>query len=185
MICSIKGCENRSDSRGLCSAHYYHWREYGDPLFTKHHGYSDHPLYRVWAEIKERCYNKDHIQYNDYGGRGITICDEWFDPKVFIEWALPLWKKGLYLDRQGNDGNYCPENCRFVTPKESAHNTRLLRKDNTSGYRGVSFQNRKWIAYININGKRKHLGSFDSPRLAALRYDVEAYLTDDRPRNFF
>jgi hypothetical protein len=137
--------------------------------------------------MRYRCYNKDHKQYKDYGGRGIKVCDEWMNPKVFIEWCLNNgWEKNLFLDRKNNDGDYCPENCRFVTNQINSCNTRLLRKNNTSGYRGVSKKNKKWKTQITINGRNKYLGSFDSPRLAALRYDVEAYLLgDERPRNFF
>ena len=75
------------------------------------HGYRHHPVYTIWRNIKKRCYNKNNKAYKNYGGRGISMCKEWFDPKTFIEWALPLWKTGLQIDRRDNDGNYTPENC--------------------------------------------------------------------------
>jgi hypothetical protein len=151
------------------------------------HGYRHHLLYSVWYDMKSRCYDKNDSRYEDWGGRGIKVCDEWKnDIGIFIRWALSSWKKGLQIDRRNNDGNYCPENCRFVTRQMSICNTRLLRKDNTSGYRGVICNNGKWEARISINNKTKHLGLFGSPRLAALRYDIEAYRLDDgRPRNLF
>jgi len=185
-MCSVKKCKNKVSARGLCHKHYQRLRKYGDPFFTKHHGYSFHSLYRVWENIKKRCYNKNRDNYKNYGGRGITVCDEWMNPKVFIEWCLENgWRHGLEIDRRDNDGNYCPENCRFVTHGDNVRNNRLIYKHNTSGYRGVSIKNKKWGASIRINNKLKYLGSFDSPVLAALRYDAESYrLNDGRPMNF-
>jgi hypothetical protein len=150
------------------------------------HGYRYYPLYQVWVNMKKRCYNKDNKQYKDYGGRGIIVCDEWMNPKIFIEWCLANgWEKGLQIDRRDNDGNYDPDNCRFVTPKENSLNRGLLRSDNTSGYRGVSHYGENWYSYIYVDRVKKHLGCFDSPVLAALRYDAEAYrLNDGRPMNF-
>ena len=154
------------------------------------HGYYYHPLYKVWISMIQRITNENHKFYKNYGGRGIIICEEWDQSaKVFIEWALSNgWKKGLHFDREDNDGNYEPGNCRFVTRYESNLNRRLIRSDNTSGYKGVSYHklSRKWGSSIRINSKSKWLGSFDSPRLAALRYDAEVYrLNDGRRRNFF
>ena len=153
--------------------------------FKYKHGYCKHRLYGLWCDMKKRCYNKTFKQYKDYGGRGIKVCDEWMNPKVFIDWGKSNgWERGLEIDRIDNDGNYEPDNCRFVTAQVNNCNTRLLRKDNTSGYRGVSFKNKKWVSNISINNTPIHLGYFDSKKLAAIRYDVEAYLTDERPRNF-
>lgn len=149
------------------------------------HGYSSHLLYKVWQHIKDRCYNKDYMRYKYYGERGIQVCDEWLDLKTFIEWCLNNgWRKGLEIDRRDNDGNYCPENCRFVTHKENMHNQRLLRSTNTSGYCGVCYHKKvkRWIARITIDSNRKNLGYFNSPELAALAYDNA--VPDNRPRNF-
>ena len=157
------------------------------------HGYcangDRNPLYNAWSHMKERCYNKNYYQRKYYGGRGIMVCDEWMNPKTFIGWAIENgWEKGLFLDRINNDGNYEPSNCRFVTPQRSNCNQRLLSAANTSGYRGVSWSktNKKWKSQTKIKGKKICLGHFDSPRLAAIAYDVAAYkLNDGRPTNFF
>ena len=190
MNCKIDECNNKSRARNWCKKHYMRWLRHGDPSFVKMtmHGYSKHPLYDVWGMIKQRCCNKNCPNYKDYGSRGIRVCDEWKNSaKTFIEWCLENgWKKGFEIDRIDNDGDYYPENCRFVTPKKNNHNQRLLQKNNTSGYRGISYRsrNKKWVSQITINDKNIYLGLFNSPRLAALRYDAEAYLIDDRPRNF-
>jgi len=93
----------------------------------------------------------------------------------------------LLIDRIDNDGNYEPSNCRFVNAGLNIRNSRLLRCDNTSGYRGVFFdkRNKKYRSQININGKHKHLGIFDKSMNAAIAYDSMVIVLDDgRPTNF-
>ena len=152
------------------------------------HGLCSYKLNMAWRNMKYRCYNENGKYYKYYGGRGITVCGEWLNLNTFIEWCLANgWKEGLFIDRINNDGNYEPDNCRFVTAQTNSCNQRLLSAANTSGYRGVSWSkaNKKWHSLIRFNSKKKHLGYFDSPRLAAIRYDVEAFLLDDgRPMNF-
>ena len=73
-----------------------------------------------------RCYNPRTDSYKYYGGRGITICNEWLlDFMNFYNWAIDNnYKEGLSIDRIDSDGNYEPSNCRWVTAKEQANNTR-------------------------------------------------------------
>jgi hypothetical protein len=185
MICKIDGCENKHYGLGWCEKHYTRWRKHGDPNIVKQerHGYRNHFLYGVWGNMRTRCYSENNKGYRNYGDRGITICDEWMNPKVFIEWCLNNgWKSGLQIDRRDNDGNYCPENCRFVTQIENNHNQRLLTVRNTSGYRGVSKRNKKWEARISIDNKNKHLGYFNTAKEAAMAYDRA--VPDNRPKNF-
>lgn len=90
------------------------------------HGLHNHTLYGIFYGLIERCYNKDRKEYPDYGGRGITICDEWLnDFKVFYDWAINNgWVKKLTLEREDNDGNYTPDNCKWATMKEQSRNRR-------------------------------------------------------------
>jgi hypothetical protein len=110
------------------------------------HGLRSTKLYDTWANIKNRTLNPKHKQYNDYGGRGITICEEWKnDVKSFYEWAILNGyeeNKGLSIDRIDNDGDYCPENCRWTTRTIQGRNQRIY-KNNTSGYKGVSYRKDK------------------------------------------
>ena len=76
---------------------------------SKTHGLSNHPIYYVWSSMKARCYDKNRERYNDWGGRGIRLSDEWKnDFKKFYDWAICNgYRKGLQIDRIDNDGNYC------------------------------------------------------------------------------
>lgn len=84
------------------------------------------PLYHIYAGIRSRCYSKKDPSYHNYGGRGIKMCDEWrSDFYSFQNWAFDNgYKKGLWIDRIDNDGNYEPGNCRWTTAKVQQRNKR-------------------------------------------------------------
>lgn len=83
-------------------------------------------LYRIYNNMKERCYNKQYQQYKDWGARGITICDEWLnDFMLFYDWAISNgYNDNLSIDRVDNSKGYSPDNCRWVTSKEQNRNKR-------------------------------------------------------------
>lgn len=95
--------------------------------YTSTHSLSKHRFFGTWRAMKQRCYSSTHIRFKDYGGRGITICDEWRDdPTYFLTWcdnqgSIP---EGYSIDRIDVNGNYCPENCRFVAFSEQVRNKR-------------------------------------------------------------
>lgn len=81
-------------------------------------------LYKKYYHIKGRCYNPNDRSYKRYGGRGIKMCDEWLNSyQAFEEWSLNNgFMEGLAIDRIDNDGDYSPDNCRFVTLQENNQN---------------------------------------------------------------
>jgi len=86
------------------------------------HGLSRTKGYSIWAGMMRRCHSPKHQNYHRYGGRGITVCEEWHDVKVFCEWFNKHYEPGLSIDRTDNEKGYSPSNCQFVTNKEQSQN---------------------------------------------------------------
>lgn len=100
-------------------------------IAKKKHGDSNSRLYFVWQDMRRRCDYPNDISYENYGGRGIKVCEEWdSDYSAFKEWAMssgynPDAKRGeCTLDRIDPDGDYCPENCRWQSMLKQSNNRR-------------------------------------------------------------
>ena len=92
------------------------------------HGLRNHRMYKTWRNMLYRCYDETFKQYEDYGGRGIQVCEEWKDVINFVQWVddISNWEEGLTLDRIDTNGNYSPENCTFSNRTIQSINQRMV-----------------------------------------------------------
>lgn len=113
------------------------------------HGGSKTRLYGIWKQMRIRCRCATNPTYRFYGARGISICKEWDDFATFREWALSHgYTDSLTIDRIDNDGDYCPENCRWITKAEQSRNTRNCK---SYSYHGITLTHNEWARCIGIS----------------------------------
>lgn len=136
------------------------------------HGKKGTKIYAIWKAIKQRCFNPNNAMYHNYGGRGITICEEWKNNfQAFYDHVskLPHFnEKGYSLDRINNDGNYEPNNVKWSTAKEQANNTRT---NVFITFKGETHTVAEWSEITGINNK------VILERINILHWDVEKALT--------
>ncbi len=134
------------------------------------HGKVNTRIYRIWKGIKQRCINVKHNFYKDYGGRGITICDEWRnDFQAFYDWAITHgYSDDLTIDRINNDGNYEPSNCRWTTNKTQQRNKRT---NHLVMYKGEIHTIAEWSEIFDIPYNALYL------RLVVRNWSVEKAFT--------
>lgn len=139
--CKHCGKENRSTKgnirRGMATCKCIHYKRVseGESLRGR-----NTKIYSIWCGMKDRCFNPNSKAYKYYGGRGITVCDEWkTDFELFYDWSIKNgYKDDFSIERKNVNGNYCPENCEWIPFEKQARNKR-----NT--------------LYIEINGETKRL----------------------------
>lgn len=116
------------------------------------HGLGKPRLFRIWSNMKNRCYNPNVRSYERYGGKGITICPEWLDSfECFYKWAVGHgYSDDLTLDRIENDKGYSPDNCRWATFKTQRQNSSNLH---LVTHCGVTLPLDEWSRRVGINPK--------------------------------
>jgi len=148
------------------------------PKRTGFRGMGKHPRYGVWNDMINRCDNPKCWNYKHYGGRGIKVCDGWYDFSTYLKDTERLdFSNGRTIDRIENDQGYFSENVRTATQTQQVTNQRM-KKSNSSGAEGVYWDEHanKWRARISINGKRTNLGLFtDLDDATKVRHAWEYY----------
>ena len=136
----------------------------------RRHGGTGTVLYSIWKNIKKRCGNPNDPSYRYYGGRGISLCNEWLD---FAEFRLDVGDRPTpkhTIDRINNNGDYCKENVRWSTRLEQRLNQRVVL--NKSGFTGVQVvPGNKYQSRIGYQRISHHIGHFNTPEQAALARD--------------
>ena len=138
------------------------------PMLKRGYSIKYRRIYKIWQGIRQRCNNPNDKDYEDYGGRGIRVCEEWDkSSEAFVRWALENgYDDNLSIDRIDTNSGYSPENCRWATWTQQARNKRI-EKINSTGVAGVSMDRGKYRAIIYVNNKKVDLGRHDTLEEAA------------------
>lgn len=147
--CTMPDCSAPLLARGFCRKHYLRWYRHGDAEAVKEHkeyaprgeqhgafvhGAWNHPLYKSWWHMIQRCQNPKDPAYKNYGARGISVCKEWQDVRVFIA-DMGERPPGGSLERRENSKGYSPENCIWASVTEQARNRRNVKLTTESAAR--------------------------------------------------
>lgn len=143
--------------RNVCESSLYRGKSTGcgchrrlkNKLSATTHGLSKSAIYKIWQGIKDRCCNPSHVSYANYGGRGITVCQQWKDSfENFYLWAIDSgYRNGLTIDRINNDEGYMPSNCRWSTPLTQANNK---RNNHVITYNGKTMTIAQWSKFLGV-----------------------------------
>ena len=137
--------------------------------------------FTIWNDMKARCLNPNSISYKRYGGRGISICEKWLTFKNFHEWAMNSgYADGLEIDRIDNNGDYCPENCRWVSStfnKKHQRNTRYIKIQN------VTMNVSEWCRAVKMPKCTAYKFLHESEE--SFKKEVEKRILESRGQNYF
>ena len=132
------------------------------------HGAWNHPLFARWVNMMDRCYDPKCQAYSRYGGRGITVCEQWHNVQNFIADMFESYKKGLQLERIDNNKGYSKENCCWATPKQQSKNRRSTV---FITFQGKTLCMKEWAHTVDIPFRTLW------QRLRVLGWDVERAFT--------
>lgn len=115
---------------------------------VNNHGLTKHPIFTRWNAMMNRCNSENNSAYENYGGRGIKVCEEWQDVSNFIKWSMENgFKNDLTIDRIDVNGNYEPSNCRWVSMDVQHYNKRT---NVYHEYKGLKLTTMQWQRKLNI-----------------------------------
>ena len=167
-VCKIKNCTrhiSKHSAKGLCAAHYKRLlsgkRLEGDILERSNRGKSQEPEYKILIGMRQRCYNINHSEYHNYGGRGINICDRWSGVDGYKNFLIDMGRRPSSvhsIDRIDVNGDYDPSNCRWADVRTQNRNRRV---SSSSGHKGVYFDRGKYKVEITLNYKNIYIGRFE------------------------
>lgn len=175
-VVSIDGARLRGDVTHSCGC----IKKETIGALNKTHGGSNSRLYVIWLDMMRRCSKPNDKEYHRYGGRGISVCDEWKDFATFQKWATETGynanaKRGeCTIERKDPNGNYCPDNCCWTDNKSQANNR---RSNHFLEYNGESHTIAEWGAIVGI------APSTISARINAHGWSVEKALTTPLCKN--
>lgn len=150
-IKDVSGTSLRSGRSTSCGCDRSVAREVCKNNFTTH-GETKTRLYQIWAGVHKRCENSNAYNYSDYGGRGIKVSDEWRSFIPFKDWAVSNgYTDGLSIDRIDVNGNYSPDNCRWVDSIAQANNR---RNNHYITFNGETKTIAEWARDYNMNYKK-------------------------------
>jgi hypothetical protein len=154
--CSIDECKRVHYGKGYCTKHYQRFIRTGSPFIDREqesHGMSNSPIYKKWMGMKKRCQNPNDISYHLYGGRGITVCEEWQSFSNFYRDMGKTFKEGLSLERIDNEKGYFKDNCKWITMFEQASNKRNVKM---YSYNGLTMHLADWAKKIGMKKGTLH-----------------------------
>lgn len=142
--CVVASCDLLNGHTQSCGCKRFESR-------NKIHGLAKTPLYGVWTSMKERCNCKNSVSYKYYGAQGITVCEEWKNDYLsFHNWAIASgYSEGLTIERINVNGNYCPENCKWIPLKMQSQN-----RNNTvyiTDNKGITKSLFEWCTILNLS----------------------------------
>lgn len=140
--------------------------------FNDNHKLSRSKFYQSWLGMKKRCNNVNNKDYENYGGRGVTYITEWEDFDMFMTDMFDSYLEGLTLERKDVNGNYCKDNCTWVSKKDQAKNKRKY-SNNTLGHTCITFVNNKGVPSLRARVQDLESGKRVTKQLSLHKYSED------------